>query len=448
MRTLLFLTIISSPLVYCSAKIDQRLFSEDESVYSQAVEKFNDSSPKSQAKVVQELANGLIDPDQNRHESSAYALMRIGPGAKSAVPNLARALSDNDGQVRIYAAAALMRIGPESVNAATELIKVLGVPEMFREVYYYKTSGIAAKTLSTIEIPKTSITDLAQALERVPDNGEDSTYVEEALVKFGADAVPAVIKVLPNIKESNKRNRAVRILGRIGPTAKEAIPTLVKALRTEALELSALPGLSQGGSDAYLPKVAIQALKGIGPEAVQTLIKALYTADMVDDKNESSPVLRGAVLAALRAINSEDAAAAIEKAETKYKAVVAKAIAILEAKYSNEAIVKAIVAPANQYTSAGFENLQADRRDVFSKTDPIFQRYYLEWSYYEELGACYALLEFKKIDDRRYGRDTQPFGIWNVDCVSGAISSPGTSTPDIKDAYFMSALINEGRLPR
>jgi len=90
----------------------------------------------------------------------------------------------------------------------------------------------------------------------------------DALGLFRADAaaaVPDLIGVLEH-PNGNIRQRAALALGRIGAPAKEAIPALSKAIDTENL----LP-LYRG----IVVSAAVEALGGIGPDAIEDLRKTL-----------------------------------------------------------------------------------------------------------------------------------------------------------------------------
>lgn len=59
------------------------------------------------------LARALKDEDENIRFTAAEALGRIGPDAKSAIPDLSDALMDEDEDVRYWATEALWRIRGE-----------------------------------------------------------------------------------------------------------------------------------------------------------------------------------------------------------------------------------------------------------------------------------------------------------------------------------------------
>ena len=60
----------------------------------------------------------LTDPDLEVRRSAIFALGRIGPTAKSAVPDLVAALKDPDEEIHAEAARALKRIDPEAAARA------------------------------------------------------------------------------------------------------------------------------------------------------------------------------------------------------------------------------------------------------------------------------------------------------------------------------------------
>ena len=61
----------------------------------------------------------LKDDDVFVRRSAAYALWRVGPAAKDAIPSLTVSLKDRDAEVRGWAAKALRAISPPAVPTST-----------------------------------------------------------------------------------------------------------------------------------------------------------------------------------------------------------------------------------------------------------------------------------------------------------------------------------------
>jgi hypothetical protein len=113
----------------------------------------------------------------------ATALVKIGiEDAKPAVPVLRQALRDPDPQVRVAVAGAVARMG----------------------------SGAAPLALDLVLLCK---------------DGETQTGAEDALVKLGADVVPALAKQLET-KDRNQALAIIRVLARMGPAGKRAASAL------------------------------------------------------------------------------------------------------------------------------------------------------------------------------------------------------------------------------
>ena len=72
------------------------------------------------------LAQELGAPNVTVRRDAAYALDRLGAGAKDAVPALVRALDDSDKQVWSFAISALANIGPDAKDAIPALIDGFG----------------------------------------------------------------------------------------------------------------------------------------------------------------------------------------------------------------------------------------------------------------------------------------------------------------------------------
>jgi HEAT repeat protein len=115
---------------------------------------------------------------------------RMGPAAKDAVPCLLEVLRNKelDGQSRKEAAYTLGRIGPAAKAA---------LPDLIGFVWTFEDGAI-------------------------------NQAVTWALASIGADAVPALLDAL-KAREPDVRMRALHVLGRMGPRAKDALPQVRQA---------------------------------------------------------------------------------------------------------------------------------------------------------------------------------------------------------------------------
>ncbi len=263
----------------------------------------------------------LIDVARNDNDRelfwAARELADIGPEAKAAVPALTAHVkgcswdgkvfgtgpkardSYNEGVRLVWASCeavkALGKIGPEAKTSVPELVKVLTFKDIAREVLCPRV--YAAEALWRIEKDP----DRLKFLEAILKD-EDTQAREQAalaLARIGPDAkatAPALVEALKD-KEAlvrlaaaealcrfqknsdrlavlidclkDKRSRgdayfAALALGRIGEDAEAAVPALVAALEQQ--------------DDSALRRAAVKALHGIGTganDAVPSLVKAL-----------------------------------------------------------------------------------------------------------------------------------------------------------------------------
>lgn len=160
---------------------------------------------------------------------AAELLGKIGPPAKPAFPMLLASLSDSDPHVRNVAAAAIPEVDTPAASAVPALQKLLG-------------------------------SDAGRAAAR-------------ALSKYKGDASPAIgelVKMLGNKElDTETRWNAARTLGKIGPPAKLAIPTLVDHLHDEAWTIR---------------EHAAEALGDIGPDAKDAVSALMEVLDDPETK--------------------------------------------------------------------------------------------------------------------------------------------------------------------
>ena len=262
------------------------------------------------------LAEALSRPNPLVRRIAATALIRIGPAAKSATPALLKALQKElhtettDYLVVNMVAGALASIGPRASGAATEVLNLLNPTAPFAQ----KPGAARIRPLLFGVLAAVGVPQKAEArektLQRVLEGLQSSSRYERGgaarvaglLGTEAAPAVPHLIRMLdPKVDDStmtplfeatmmalvrptqlnrnllNKAHgshaegmttgmlEAIRALGRIGATARAAIPTLNRyALskdgeilfsfyREDALE--ALRKIEAGGAAPVLPVV-------------------------------------------------------------------------------------------------------------------------------------------------------------------------------------------------
>jgi HEAT repeat protein len=203
------------------------------------------------------LCDLLEDKDSYVRRAAARSLY-IGPGAKAAVPALTRALRDAHRGTREMAALALGRIGPEAAPAVPALMELLKDEDANVQCRAAQgLGGIGPKARAAIPI-------LLRVLESKDQFASASAAF--ALGDIGANAervVPALIRTLQH-EGMSARVAAAAGLGKYGEQAKAAIPALIDVLKRD---------------DCWLVlERASDALKGLGPPAVETATTALIEA--------------------------------------------------------------------------------------------------------------------------------------------------------------------------
>ena len=190
----------------------------------------------------------------NRRLAACQVLAGVHGDMHRVLPALAEALEDRDLRVRLYAARALEQAGPQAVSALDNLIHTLG--DRDDEVRQAATEAIIAiapnsgqqtliQALSHDDAQVregvvriigryTSLTDSARG-PLLQHLGDRSTAVRLAVIdvlsEYGEEIVPTMIERLGS---SNVRIRygAARVLGNIGPRAREAVEPL-EAMRDD-----------------------------------------------------------------------------------------------------------------------------------------------------------------------------------------------------------------------
>ena len=238
--------------------------------------------------VVTALIEALKIPDNDVRVNAVWALGKIGPQARAAIPELMEALVDNDWKVRFPAAWALGRIGPDAVETIPSLIHALGdrkvdvrreavqalgwigpqvnevVPALIGSLkdpdadIRYKAALMLGGFGSTAKEAVPALIDalddpdelvrrfVPQALGEIGSDAKDaipalilgfrdeevSTYASSALGKIGKVAVPALIEALKD-EDQNVRHKSASALGYIGPDAKAAVPALIRLAKEQ-----------------------------------------------------------------------------------------------------------------------------------------------------------------------------------------------------------------------
>ena len=207
------------------------------------------------------LADGLGAPEASVRMAAAWALERLGPGARSADPALLEGLrGDPEPGVRAAAARALGALEPAGAPVVPVLLEALDDPH--EAVRHAAARALSDPRLSDADIPR-----LARALQsddpyvvgfaawRLGNLGERARPAVPALVETldqpgvhavtfaalarigpgAADAVPALVEELSS-PDGGRRWRAAKGLGRIGPGASGGVPALIATMEEDPSE--------------------------------------------------------------------------------------------------------------------------------------------------------------------------------------------------------------------
>jgi len=203
-----------------------------------------------------ELAKLLSDPNREIRIQAVRDMGMIEPGAKEAVPALIKVLRDSDLEMLQWATRCLWQIGVGVESAIPELLKGIESPD--RELRRLSVTvlgkiGPAAKSavpklISFLRDPGSDVyseaidalggiggAEAASAMaELLPLLGDSSPQkaraAKKAVAKLAPDNLPELIK---GLKNSNLavRLEVVKILGKVGPKAKDAVPGLMEMFR-------------------------------------------------------------------------------------------------------------------------------------------------------------------------------------------------------------------------
>lgn len=193
-----------------------------------------------------------------------HSLHRMGPAATPAAPYLLPLLQDPDPGVQHEVELALREIAPELLTAnnqklnqeidaivekLVETIKTGDFAECMRAVEALAVLGPAAKAAVPVLIRNLNgfPSHVSGTLGMVPTLNSQR-YIGEALAEIGPDAsaaVPALIAAGGN--PHSAVNMWFKVLGRIGPAAKDAVPLLEENLgaKDERLRLAAADALTR-----------------------------------------------------------------------------------------------------------------------------------------------------------------------------------------------------------
>lgn len=290
----------------------------------------------SQTPTIGQLVKDLRSRDDGRRLTAAVVLAELGPAAKRAASALAKVLDDDSEQVARAAAVALGKIGPPAKRYIKKALRD-------RDVQLRVLPAVVALGADAVDL----LPDVAKIWRA--ETIETSRAVNACLTQLGAHAVPFLRK---RLKDRHDSYQAARVLGDLGPVARDAVPDLIELSDSVHFgSTSAISALGRIGDPAAVPHLvelletatsndefvsikawyALTALGRIGPAAEAALPDVLAMFDL----EEATESLVGAVADAVAGIGDTCAATMRRLDEVrarggKFEAAVKEAMATLK----------------------------------------------------------------------------------------------------------------------
>jgi HEAT repeat protein len=207
------------------------------------------------------LIHTLSDRDQGLQIAAVFALGRIGAPAKKAEAALRKLITPNSPPlVRVLVVWALARVNPDDEQLTQKAVAVLS------EEMKNKDAGVRSTAVRGLVDFRGTPDVLVPPMTRMIEQGPRELRLDAlgVLQAVGEPAVPTIVKAL---KFPEVRMAAMAVLGRIGQSAKEAVPALVDVVKS---------------SDVRERRQALLSLGAMGPAAraaVPAATQAVRDAD-------------------------------------------------------------------------------------------------------------------------------------------------------------------------
>jgi len=237
--------------------IVEMLGDDDEEVRSQAVSSlyfFKDSSAKPL------LIQAFRDPGQYVRQSARWAFRNRRPLALASLPEFVGLLETGDARGRVSAALAIRDLGEDGRTALTALRRNLEHEDP------YVRLGAAVAVAKFESNGRNLIHILATGIDHPEDELRD--HAIEEIQRVGVEGKIVLPRIIEAIQHPRAREPLIRILGKSGPDAAPAVPTLIDLLK----EPDRLKG--------HWPEV-VSALASIGPKAIGPLVRVIHSGDLL-----------------------------------------------------------------------------------------------------------------------------------------------------------------------
>jgi HEAT repeat protein len=231
------------------------------------------------------LLEALKAADASQSNRVLLALRRLGPNASTAIPAVIKIVEGNDRALGTLAASILPDLGPDAKQAIPALLAALKADDRnFRQ-----TSAEALVRIDREQAPHTIMPVVELLQNGQPQEQKRALALLRQLGAHAKPAVPAMISLLQT-ETLPLRVSIADVLNVIDPAQTDsALPTLVEAVQAKS-------------DKSNSPRIALRMLAKLGPRA-KSAVPALQTALKDALKNQDSAVDPFAVMDCLKKID-------------------------------------------------------------------------------------------------------------------------------------------------
>lgn len=216
------------------------------------------------------LIESLQRTEPNLKENAAEALGKIGLAARAAIPELRKSLGDRP-WVRVNSALALWEIAGSTEGVPVLIAGLQGDDSWIKELSLRKLVEIGPPAAAS------AVPDIRKLLS--DKDYRLKKYALEGLGTMGEEGKAALPELIEIVKSTHTDTEfyetAVRILGSLGPAAKDAIPALAERLNAIYGNYQSPAGDALGRIGAPAVPALVDALKNGNINTRETATKAL-----------------------------------------------------------------------------------------------------------------------------------------------------------------------------